>query len=779
MRSTSRHDVEKDGQTAHVLLSVAGMDCSGCANNLARALNGAKGTRNVQVVFVTGIAEFDVDLEATNIETVTALAEKATRYKLTPFSTDTATLPLFMAKDVAKRFADNLPTGVESCESGGKGLYIASYDPCLTGARYILEASEGQLPPPEHGADSGRCLVIDKGVKTALALGLSMPVVVLAWGDPPVSRDAKLWTSFALATAVQAIAYPEFYKPALSSLWYNHVVEMDMLVVISITAAYGYSVVALGLELAGYQLEIESFFETSSLLIALVLLGRFISSWARRRAVAAVSLKSLQAPTAVLCDGGQIDARLLHCGDVISIPPHSNVVTDAIVITGSSEVDESMLTGESMPVAKQSGSTVIAGTINGPGLLTAKVSRLPGKNTIDDIAGLVAKAQNARPRVQELADRVAGWFVPVVVAAAIIVAIAWGVVSRETGTALSYAIAVLAISCPCALGLAVPMVLVVAGGLAARGGIIIKSVDVTERGFKVTDVVFDKTGTLTQPELEVVHEEGNFSLVKAVVAKDPHPVAKAVAASLEKHVCQPLKVTNVKSVPGGGIECLWEGKLVRAGNPRWAGAKVALEGTVMCLTVDGELTASFALKSTLRPEANRVVEELRQRRIAVHIVSGDAPNAVNDVANSLGIEHVAAQRTPAQKQDYVRALMDEGKTVLFCGDGTNDAVAVAQAHVGVQMESSSDVTRATADVVLLGSLEGVVQLLDVSKAAFRRIVFNFVWSAVYNFFAIILAGGATVKFRIPPAYAGLGEIVSVLPVIAVALTMPKVKKLSP
>jgi Cd2+-exporting ATPase len=198
---------------------------------------------------------------------------------------------------------------------------------------------------------------------------------------------------------------------------------------------------------------------------------------------------------------------------------------------------------------------------------------------------------------------------------------------------------------------------------------------------------------------------------------------------------------------------------------------------MLCVTVGGHLAAVLGLKSQLREGAAAVIQDLHRRQISVHIVSGDARKVVEGVAGDLGIpqQNVASERTPAQKQDYVRELMEAGKITLFCGDGTNDAVAVAQANVGVQIESSSDVTRATADVILLRNLDGVVNLLDVSKAAFRRITFNFLWSAVYNVAAILLASGAFVKVRIPPAYAGLGEIVSVLPVIVVALTQPKLK----
>ncbi|OAP57657.1 copper-translocating P-type ATPase [Fonsecaea erecta] len=805
-------DVEKVAGLSHILLNVTGMDCSGCANNLARALRAAVGTQDVKVTFISGVAEFGLDTEINTLDNVIRSAQKATGYKLTPFSSDTQSIGVVMSVAEANKFRNNLPHGVESCEKVSKTTYEISYDPCMIGARDLLAGIDGQLGPPRSDShlDEGKRRLIRVSVLTLAAFILTTPVVVLEWGRPSgVSEHTTLIVATVLATLVQAIAVSEFYIPAMSSLIYNKVVEMDMLVVISITAAYVYSIVATGLFFVNTELRTKPFFETSTLLVTLILLGRLLAAWARKRAVQAVSFRSMQTSTALLIETvtgntREIDARLLQYGDRISILPHCRIVTDADVLGGTSEVDESMLTGESIPVVKTAGNSVVSGTVNGSGTLTARVSRLPGRNTITDIAKLVEQAQSFKPRVQDLADKVAGYFVPVVCTMALIVFTIWIFVALKIrkqsagdaiGTAIGYSIAVLAITCPCALGLAVPMVLVVAGGVAAHGGVIIKTADVVQRGFKVTDVVFDKTGTLTEPSLEVVKElivhvskadpDTLLSLIKKMVKSNKHPVSEAVAKALDARVLRDAGVEGVVSVPGCGVEVQWEGVTVRAGNAKWLKisevpevADLAAQGlTVLCVTIDHSLAAIFGLKSRLREGAAGVVRELHRRRIVVHIVSGDGRRAVEGVAADLQIPlvNVAAERTPAQKQEYVRQLMDGGKITLFCGDGTNDAVAVAQANVGVQIESSSDVTRATADVVLLRNLDGVISLLDVSKAAFRRIAFNFVWSAVYNMLAILLAAGAFVKVRIPPAYAGLGEMVSVFPVIVAALTQPKVK----
>jgi Cu2+-exporting ATPase len=579
---------------------------------------------------------------------------------------------------------------------------------------------------------------------------------------------------------------------------------MDMLVVISITAAYVYSVVAFSFEMAGSRLDEGQFFETSTMLITLILAGRLIAAFARVQAISAVSLRSKHNNTAVLVamEGDrEIDARLLQYGDVFKVLPHSRVPTDGIVLSGKTEVDESMLTGETLPIMKQKGSDLIAGTVNGDGTVTVQLTRLPGKNTVTDIAQLVEEAANSRPKIQDLANKVAGWFVPAMGTVAILVLVTWiacGIevldytAGKSVGNAITYAVATLAVACPCALGLAVPMVLVVAGGIAARGGVIIKSSHTTEGARKTTDVVFDKTGTITEAELTVTGQvnlngdlSDNLALAKSLISGGKHPVSAATERYLELQTVKGMsEVANVHVVPGAGVEADYLGSKLRAGNARWTQtdqledvSRLQDSGlTTLVVARDSVPLIVFGLSAQIRPEAARVISELKSRNISVHLVSGDQIKAVRAVAASVGIsaDKVVGERTPPEKRDYVAALMDQGKRVLFCGDGTNDAIAVAQADFGAQMGgglTSSDVTQNAADVVLLNGLEGIPFLLDISKVGFQRMYFNFVWSAVYNILAITMASGAWVKFRIPPRYAGLGEMISVVPVVLAANSM--------
>ena len=798
-------DVEKGerGDSTHVSINISGMTCSSCAKKGVNVLNQIQGVAHPQINFIASTGDFDID-PTSDAHQIICKFERETGFKCTQIMRDNQVLEFIMSKSEAQQLEAQMPIGVESVSKAGKKSYNVKFDPAIIGARTILRSvpSYKLAPPRKEGilASDGKRLY-QMAWSTTLAAVLTVPVVVLAWSHTPVPYSMRSIVSFVLATIVQTIAIPEFYIGALKSAIFSRVIEMDMLVVISISAAYGYSVIAFTLTHSGYVLEQKEFFETSALLITLVLAGRLVSIMARMRAVKAVSVKSLQAETALLVNNvgetSELDARLLQYNDNILVPSHARIVTDGEVVSGFSAIDESMITGESIPIAKRPGDPVIAGTINGSSPLTIRLTRLPGENSIIEIANLVETALNAKPQTQQLADMIASWFVPVVLAISIIVFVIWLIIAFKirnkdwggsVGLAITYGIAVLAISCPCALGLAVPMVLIIAGGVAAKSGVVIKHATATERAYRTTDVVFDKTGTLTTGALEVVEEYyGLFlrpteakALVLSTVKDNGHPVSSAVAELLENEKAT-VTLEDIQSIPGAGLQAVWDGKVVKAGNPYWLGIDTRADidnlikrgMTILGITVGSNLIAAYGLKSTPRPEAKAVVHELLQHKIACHIVSGDGARVVQDIAQTVGIseDSIASRQTPSNKQEYVKMLIDQGKSVLFCGDGTNDAVAIAQAHIGVQIGSASDITRATANVVLTGGLDGILVLLDISKASFLRICFNFIWSGIYNFFAVLLAAGSFVRVRIPPAYAGLGEIVSVLPVIFVALSL--------
>ncbi|TDZ16124.1 P-type cation-transporting ATPase [Colletotrichum orbiculare MAFF 240422] len=805
----------------HVILSVSGMTCTGCETKLKRTLAAVGAVKNLKTSLVLARAEFDLDPGAGSAEDVVKHLERTTEFKCEKITSKGSSIDLLFPGTPEELVNQPWPDGVTDMRVVDKSIVRVEFDAQVVGARDLVErgwARPPSLAPPraDPTLEAGSKHVRHMGFMTLLSIGLTIPVLVMAWAPLPPNEIAYGSASLALATIVQVAIAGPFYPTALKSLIFSKMVEMDLLIVLSTSAAYVFSVVSFGYLVSHKPLSTGEFFETSTLLVTLIMVGRYVGALARQKAVESISIRSLQASNAVLVvPGGQeteIDSRLLQYGDVFKIVPDTRVPTDGTVISGSSELDESMITGESRVVEKYVGSSVVAGSINGSGTLSVRLTRLPGDNTISNIAGMVDEAKLSKPKIQDIADRVASYFVPVVVSLTVVTFVIWIAVgiavrkqsaSEATIQAVTYAITVLIVSCPCAIGLAVPMVVVIASGVAAERGVIFKSADSIEVAYKTTHVVFDKTGTLTQGRLAVVEEvyiakdtSTAKSLLLGLIGGIKHPVSTAIAAHLQANGVNPTEVSDPRTLTGKGVEATCSGLQLRAGNSRWLGfssdsrveAVLGSGHTAFCFAVDGELAAVFGLKDSVRPDALSTVATLQASGISVHVLSGDDDGAVRSVAGQLGIPgaNVRSRCDPGDKQDYVRRLLlstpvpaaggprarARKPVVIFCGDGTNDAVALAQATIGVHMNEGTDVAKSAADVVLIRpSLTGVLIAIAVSKKAIHRITFNFCWSFVYNLFAILLGSGAFVNARIPPEFAGLGELASVLPVIAAAVLL--------
>ncbi|KAH0495462.1 hypothetical protein TgHK011_009012 [Trichoderma gracile] len=820
-------DVEKavfsHDEKQHVILSISGMTCTGCETKLVRSLGTLPSVKNLKTSLVLSRAEFDLVGRGVSVEEVTKHLERTTEFKCERISSPGSSLDIVVPAGGAAAFVNRpWPDGVTDMKVVDERTVNVSFNAEIIGARDLIESVWGDSPIRlaavrlDPSLEAGKRHVRHIGYMTLLSTCLTIPVLVMAWANLPEHDLAYSSASLALATLVQLIVAGPFYPKALKALVFSRVIEMDLLIVLSTSAAYIFSAVSFAYLASGHPLSTGQFFETSTLLVTLIMVGRWVAALARQKAVAFISIRSLQNPTAVIMtDEGdkEIDARLLQYGDVLKVAPDTRIPTDGTVISGSSGVDESMMTGESMPVEKYAGSPVIAGTVNGSGMLHVRLTRLPGDNTISTVAGMVDEAKLSKPRIQAVADRVASYFVPVVVAITIAVFCIWiavGIRVRElpgseaTIQAVTYAITVLIVSCPCAIGLAVPMVVVIASGVAAERGVVFKSAENLEVAYKTSHVVFDKTGTITEGKLAVAQEwyaddsetTSTKSLLLGLVESIKHPVSAAMALHLKDQGVSPASVSNAKALTGKGVEGLADGSgtALRAGNSRWlclethpmAQAMLSHGYTVLGFTVGGSVAAIFGLQDSIRHDAASTVQTLLDRGISVHILSGDDDGAVRSVAAQLTIAaaNVRSRCTPADKQAYIQALLQRSTNpyqpdkadkstqpvVIFCGDGTNDAVALAQATIGIHMnEQGTEVAQSAADVVLMRpSLAGVLTVIAVSKKSMRRIAFNFGWSFVYNLFAVLLAAGAFVDARIPPEYAGLGELVSVLPVIAAA-----------
>ena len=859
-------DIEKGSVVEHGVVHISGMTCTGCERKLQRVLSSTAGVSNIKTSLVLGRAEFDIDA-GISITDVGRLIERQTEFKCTvgqeghqldvlipgqssaerPRTKARAVVPKTgLVRSFQELLDSKYPPGVQDIkivDSMGRewksetaktdlcrrwnagrfalkpGIYTAriSYNPNVIGARDLLEKGFDtplSLAPLTkdrvHAADSN--YLRQSLYTTLLSALLTIPVLVMAWAPLTPHETAYGSTSLVLATLVQFIIAGPFYPKALKALLFAGMIEMDLLIVISTTTAYVYSVVAFAYKTKGQPLSTDEFFETSTLLVTLIMCGRLASAYARRKASESISIQALQPSTAILSEGAierLIDIRGLQHGDLFKVLPDSVVPTDGIVTSGETEIDESMINGEAIPVPKSTGSQVTAGSMNGPSPFIARLTKLPFENTISRIAGMVEEAKISKPKVQETADRVASYFVPCFLAVTIAVFSIWvavGIAIRESSTsdaivtALTYALAALIVSCPCAIGLAVPMVMVIAAGVGADHGVVFKSPEAVENARNTSYAVFDKTGTLTQGKFIVVEEvyrEDNdkraASIAQKLTSNSNHPISQALSTYLESHKNGPEQVVDISSITGKGMQAMFNGQKMQGGSPVFVEAvedpdvqRFLSQGlTVFCLRHGSTLLAIYGLRDALRTDAANVITALQARGILVSMISGDSVPVVEQLATELGIplSHAKGQCTPEDKALYVASIStspsSSGKrkssittTTIFCGDGTNDAIALAQADIGIHMAGGTDVAKSAADVVLTRpSLTGILVLIDLSRASMRRVFLNFAWSFVYNLFAILLAAGAFVNASIPPKYAGFGELVSVLPVIGIAMQL--------
>lgn len=805
-------DIEKDEVLPeHVVLRFKGPDCAGCANKIFTFLRTLPALRGLRTNPILVQAEFDVDTDQLSISDIIDSARKATGYTCERITKTCQELEAIVPETFGHVDPMKFPKGVKDVVFISKNTINIQYDAEVIGARDLLSTGFGIAlhPAPSRPRDGVTGQIRKTTFRTGLSCLLTIPILIFSWAPLPKHEIEYGAVSLVLATIVQVVVAGPFYPSAFRSLFFARTFDMGLLVVLSTTTAYIVSVVSFIYTTLGINLLIGVNFETSALLVTLIMVGRLLTAYTCQRAMKRASFRSLQPDTAFVMNmegpdksaGAEFDIRLLQYGDVFKVEPDSRIVTDGIVVSGIAYVDESLMTGESSWLEKKSGSSVIAGSINRSGTLEVQLERLPGSNTIDEIANMVDEVTFSKPKIQETADKFARYFVPAIGLIAFITLCVWLVVgicvlhhpaSTAIVIAVLNAISVLVVSCPCAIGLAVPLVMVITSGVIAKCGVIIKSAGALQVARKITHAVFDKTGTLTESHLSVsaetyVSEPPSFtaSLILGLTVESKHPVASTVAKHVGSTAFSPAPVENIRNVLGKGILGILNGESVRIGSSSWIGVEdhsivksLLSQGyTVSCIAKGYELLAVFGLAASLRHNASAVIQELLQRKIDVSIISGDNIGAVHQAATNLNIplKNTKSRCSPAEKQQYVKFLMQNPKnTVLFCGDGTNDAAALAQADVGVYLSSSFGVIQIAADVVLMRpSLNGILTLIDLSHDAFRRICFNFAWSAIYNVVAILLAAGVFVNVRLPPEYAGLGEAVSVLPVLVVAFFMKR------
>ena len=611
-------------------------------------------------------------------------------------------------------------------------------------------------------------------LKLLVGIALSVPVLIGSMTDlfpwaPAWLRDR--WTLLLLATPVQFWVGGHFHRGFLHDLRYRSA-SMSTLVSLGTSAAYFFSLAVtvwpqafMGLGHAGGM----TYFDVSAVVITLVVLGHWLEARARGRTSDAIRrLMSLTPRLArVVRDGVDVDVptEAVQVGDLVRIRPGERIPVDGVVVDGTSTVDESMLTGESLPVDKGSGASVAAGTVNRTGSFVFRASRVGSETTLARITQLVAESQASRAPIQRLADRVAAVFVPIILVVGALTFLAWLVLGPEPRAlmALTAAVTVLVIACPCAMGLATPTAIMVGTGTGAQHGVLIKSAAALELLHRVRTMAFDKTGTLTvgRPEVTDVvaidmSDDDALAMAAAAEQASEHPLAEAIVRRAKDRGLALPPIETFETIPGHGVDALATDGRILLGNRMLMDARgidiggaiarsdtLSAEGkTVMYLAFAGRLAALIAAADVLKPEAAATVRSLRGLGIDVVMLTGDDRRTAEAIARQAGIERVRAEVLPEDKARAVAELRAEGRLVAMVGDGINDAPALAQADVGIAMGSGTDVAIEAADVTLMrGDLRGVVAAVELSRQTIRIIKQNLVWAFGYNIVLVPVAAG--------------------------------------
>ena len=635
-----------------------------------------------------------------------------------------------------------------------------------------------------------------------LSLAFTLPIFVIGMILMPIGIEipyAEL-ILFLLATPVQFVVGKQFYLGAWSALK-NKAGSMDTLIAIGTSAAYAISVYSLISGTGG------QYFETSAILITLVLLGKWLEQIAKNKTNDAIKkLMNLTPKTAtVLRNGKEIELTVdsIILGDIIIVKPGEKIPVDGIIIEGYTSIDESMITGESMPVEKKKGNEVIGGTINKNGTFKFKATKIGENTTLAHIIKLIDEAQSRKAPIQRYADTISGFFVPTVIVIAIGTFLTWYFVF-EMGFSFSIltSVAVLVIACPCALGLATPTSIMVGTGMGAKHGILIKGGDALETAHKLKYIIFDKTGTITKgiPEVTNIITTGRISenkilkIAASLEKTSEHPLADAIVEKAKQEKIKLESVKHFKAIPGHGIEAEIKGKKYFLGNTKLmqresitiTNIKTQMEileaegKTVMILSNTKQILGMIAAADAIKDTSKEAVAALEKLGLEVYMITGDNKRTAHAIATQAGIKNVFAEVLPQDKAEYVKKLQENGKyKVAMVGDGINDSPALAQADIGIAMGSGTDVAMETGNIVLMqNNLKDVAKAIKLSKITIRKIKQNMFWALFYNVVGIPVAAGVlyfSFGILLSPIIAGGAMALSSVSVVTNALLMKRKK----
>jgi Cu+-exporting ATPase len=789
-------------------LPVEGMTCASCVGRVEAAIRAVPGVSDVAVNLATERAKVRFApgrADAAAVATAVANAGYATGARTVELAIEgmtcascvgrveaaLAAVPGVLSADV------NLATETARVRTAG-----GTADGDLVAA--VAAAGYGAHPRGDDGAaaaaadadEARRDAAAARDLRHALiAALLSLPLVLPMLLSPlGIGAAPPGWAQLLLATPVQFWLGARFYRNGWKALR-ARTGNMDLLVAIGTSAAYGLSLYQLAFP--SHHGEAHYYFEAAAVVITLVLLGKWLEARAKRQTGAAIrALMALRPETArVVGDDGAVHERPVaevRVGDRVQIRPGERVPVDGRVVDGDTSVDESMLTGESLPVAKQLGDRVAGGSINGEGLLVVEVTAVGAETVLARIVRLVEDAQGAKAPIQRLVDRVSAVFVPVVLAIAALTFGGWLIAGAGIATALLNAVAVLVIACPCALGLATPTAIMAGTGVAARAGVLIKDAEALETAHRIDTVAFDKTGTLTEgrPSLVAaepaagVERDQLLELAAAIQRGSEHPLARAVVAEAERRGVPVARAAGVRALPGRGVAGRVHGTDLFLGSTRLMAeadiATTSLADAAARLQADGRTVAwvaaaderrllgLLAFGDAVKPTARDAVAALQAQGVRTVMLTGDNEGSAAAAARALGIDEVVAEVLPEEKAAAVARLRAGGRTVAMVGDGVNDAPALAAADVGIAMASGTDVAMHAAGVTLMrGDPRLVADAIDVSKRTYAKIRQGLFWAFAYNVVGIPLAALGYLS----PVLAGAAMALSSVSVVTNALTL--------